>query len=108
MHPIPLARVGSATQFPFEEVITAGLGFIDGVEAIYSMRSPHMEGQTSQSFCARDRRTINNICGGDQGSMFAVLDRGVFVLRNLVRCICQNVYLFVCSFGTVWHCIVPM
>lgn len=63
-----------------------------------------------QKVCAR---AVNNIFGGDQGNVFAVLDRGVwtavicelpfdfFLLFNIEKVF----WLLFCAF-TVWHCIV--
>lgn len=92
---IALPRYGIGMPFVFEEGITTGFGLIGADEAIYSarllrsfhrvltnsectIRFPHMNGQMAQHFCVRDHLRVNNICDGDQGSVFTVLERGIW------------------------------
>lgn len=100
VQPIALPSSGVAMQFPFEEGTTTGFGMVDGENPIYSphllrsfhrvltnsectSRWPHMNLQMAQNFCALDHRKITNICGGDQGSAFTVMERGILTVFGI-------------------------
>lgn len=107
--PIAVPSYNTRVPFPFEEGIITGFGLIDAAASIFSsqllrafhrvltnsectIRFPHMVGQMAHNFCARDHHAVTNICGGDQGSAFAVLERGVWtaVIDKNVTCLFSN------------------
>lgn len=54
---------------------------LSGVECL--QRFPHLTGTLFMHFCARDRIQQSNICGGDQGASFALLNRGKWTVVRL-------------------------
>lgn len=112
VQPIALPRSGVTVPYAFEEGITTGFGLIDNAPPIYSplllrsfhrvltrvdcaKRFSHLNDVMADNFCAFDHRKINNFCGGDQGSAFSVLERGIWtaVIREISIVFCPISYI---------------